>query len=720
MTKCWIPWLLIGLFAPIVHAQQSDEPHAQETPTQATEEKTEEKVEGDPLERGVKLYDMGAFAKAAEIFESDEGNAERPAALRFNAGVSHLKAGVFDEAARRFEEVSVRATGDLKLSAFYNLGYTRFEEGMALRNGADEVEDLESKLQQLISAAEALKKGLSFFQQARRESIETRNDPEIIHNIGVTKTALRAVIDEITQIEAAMREKEQEEALKEPVKLLFDLMTRERTRRLFTKAFVDLPDRKQRIGARKLRKDESASRELMEKLKRHLAEYDPAAQAQQPPMQQGTQPGATTTPDEGPSLEDRFLHASERSKPVIAKQREAEAALSELEWETAEAAMADAVRNMRQALSVLPLEFQLVLGDSLTVGSQTLGISEKIVQATGGDDQASDPIKDLSGASDMAGDEALGGLVSIIPPAHLEASTPLADGMEHVAWGAQVLKSTPPAAQQSSSPTAPPGMQSPPGDQPNPGLDESTTAQIHSLAALAENAARLARDELENARIPQSLPHQREALDALTQIAELLPKPPKTFEERIKELIQKEEAVRNALDNLDDVRDGREEMLEAFTAQQEENGQNADALAKEMSQSQDEKYHAPSEKVAEASLQVFDSAEATRTDLLDVAKPATDQAVKLLKEALDMLENKDDKKDEQQQDQQKKEEQKKDQQNQDQQQDQQQQDQQQQSQPKELTPREARLAMDEMDKERNEAEEKLAPAASRISVGKDW
>jgi hypothetical protein len=214
--------------------------------------------------------------------------------------------------------------------------------------------------------------------------------------------------------------------------------------------------------------------------------------------------------------------------------------------------------------------------------------------------------------------------------------------------------------------------------------------------------------------VADSISDQREARDKLLAIRDLLPKPPKPPAERIRELVEREQAVRRGIDNVSEMPEGRREAQESLAESQANDGREAEDIANELAGSQEENHKAAAEKTQEASQRIFSSGELLRRDQPDGARGATDRAIDDLKEALALLT--DQNQGDQQQDQQ--------QQNQ-QQQDQQQQGQQDQSEEQtgqgyKLTPRQARLEMEDMDRRRRQEEARIYPGPSSISVSKDW
>ena len=95
---------------------------------------------GDFLARGNAAFNQGKYDQAAAIYESEEDTSDL-LTRRFNAGVSWARAGAFQKAIERFEEVSARAEGDLRRSAFYNAGCSYFQKGKSIAQDSAKIED---------------------------------------------------------------------------------------------------------------------------------------------------------------------------------------------------------------------------------------------------------------------------------------------------------------------------------------------------------------------------------------------------------------------------------------------------------------------------------------------------------------------------------------------------------------------------------------------------
>ena len=213
----------------------------------------------DLLRDGNQAYRAGEFDQAIEFFETEE---EGPDLLtrRFNAGVSWLRKGKGDEAVQRFEDVAVRARGELRLASLYNLGWSHFQRGKATAQEAFPSEETEEKIQQLMAAAKSYSRAVEYFRR-----IDPPND-DVRYNIGIVKTALRTVLDEIARLEEEKRQREEDELLKSPPELIRHLIATEKRHRVWSRNLKEQPARRRRLPCRQLRKAEARNRLLAEKL----------------------------------------------------------------------------------------------------------------------------------------------------------------------------------------------------------------------------------------------------------------------------------------------------------------------------------------------------------------------------------------------------------------------------------------------------------------------
>ncbi|MBI4605981.1 MAG: hypothetical protein HY721_28790 [Planctomycetes bacterium] len=684
----------------------------------------------DLLSQGNRLFKEGKLEEAAKVYESEEDDADM-LTRRFNAGVSWAKARAAEKAAQRFEEVSAKADGDLRASALYNAGCATFEKAKGLAAQAQKVEGDEEKTKGLAEAAKAYHAAVGFFR-----SVDPP-DPDTVHNIAVAKTALRAVLDQIKRLEEEKRKRAEEDALKSPPELLRALAAKERLHRGLARVLAKEPAKSVRLGSRRLRKAEAENRGLAEKLHHHLAQA--AAPPQAPPPAAGAPP-QPPQPRGGPSGSSeeekaRNARAAEALSRAIEAMKEAEVACSKLDPAGAVPGHTKAVAELRSAIEALPIDLPGVIQEAIAGQEALNGAMDSLARAERGGiapEKPGDTAKDgaAGGSSlgkkivDAVKDKVLLPLAKLLSPAQTEDAKALADDEDDVVWSSRILSQAeiqaPEAAQTPGAPVLPP----PPGGQgPHPPEPQLTPEKAKELSeglqregTAALEASTKAKDELAAGRAASALPEGEAALEALKRAADLLPKPPEPPEVRLRKLIERQRAAREATGGLAGLEEEARKQAAAELAKgQRPDGKEAGSIAAELEGGPDEPAKAAAPKVREGEAQVYSSAEALDRSLAEEARGAVDRGVKAFEEALAILEGKDKKQDQQedpekqqdQQDSQKKDKKKP-------------QPRPDQDKPYALTPRDARAKREEMDRKRREEEAKIFAAPSGLTVEKDW
>ena len=144
-------WITTDLLTLVIAASGTLQVAAQDAPTSSV-------PTGNLLAKGNAEFAKGNYEEAISFYESEDETSEDTSAerltRRFNAGVSWTEAGNLETAVERFEEVSVRARGELRDGAFYNSGCTNFLRGKAQAQAALEVEDAEERIRKLTEAGQ--------------------------------------------------------------------------------------------------------------------------------------------------------------------------------------------------------------------------------------------------------------------------------------------------------------------------------------------------------------------------------------------------------------------------------------------------------------------------------------------------------------------------------------------------------------------------------------
>ena len=162
---------------------------------------------GDEVGRGNALFDRQDYAAALEAYTEVAAQLPESPEVVYNQGVAHYALGDYGEAERFFRQVD-RTAQDLELvaAARYNLGNSKFQQGMAQR---------ESDLQQALSALQA---SAAFYQGALEL---TPHDREAARNIEVVRLVIKDILDQLKD------QQEEQQAENELAEQLRDLQQRQ-------------------------------------------------------------------------------------------------------------------------------------------------------------------------------------------------------------------------------------------------------------------------------------------------------------------------------------------------------------------------------------------------------------------------------------------------------------------------------------------------------------
>lgn len=156
---------------------------------------------GADVGRGNALFDQQDYAAALEAYTAAADQLPDAPEVVYNQGVTHYALGDYGEAERLFRQVD-RTAQDLELvaAARYNLGNSKFQQGMAQR---------ESDVQQALSALQA---SVAFYQGALEL---TPDDREAARNIEVVRLAIKDILD---QLQDQQREQQAQNELAEQLR----------------------------------------------------------------------------------------------------------------------------------------------------------------------------------------------------------------------------------------------------------------------------------------------------------------------------------------------------------------------------------------------------------------------------------------------------------------------------------------------------------------------
>ena len=280
---------------------------------------------GVEVGRGNALFDQQDYAAALEAYTAAADQLPDSPEVVYNQGVAHYALGDYGEAERLFRQVDRTARGlELVAAARYNLGNSKFQQGMAQR---------ESDLQQALSALQA---SVAFYQGALEL---TPHDQEAARNIEVVRLAIKDILD---QLKDQQQEQRAENELAEHLR--------------------GLQQRQEDAAARsgQLANDsppESALSEALWQLRQEQQQItaDTAAAAQQLDEQAGSaQPSGTPSPSRVPEAGDeRRQEAHQKLQDAQSQQGQAADRLEGQELRSAASHQRAAAEDIAAALRAL-------------------------------------------------------------------------------------------------------------------------------------------------------------------------------------------------------------------------------------------------------------------------------------------------------------------------------------------------------------------------------
>jgi len=650
----------------------------------------------DYLSEGNAAYLAGEYDKAVSIYEKADSKDDF-LTRKFNAGVALLKKGDRSGALRRFEEVSVEAYGELKRAALFNIGYVHFQEGREIVRKAEEAvssggaQDLDSLITRLSEAAKAYRSALAALRRIDKPGEAARRA------VAVTKTALVAVLDRISRLVEEKRKRREEELLKNPPQLLKELIEREKRNRRLSRSLIDEPERVKRLACRRLKKAEAENRSLAEKLLNYVKNPPGAGSKQQP---QGTQSPTSLS-------EHKRKEAVTKLAEVLKEQREAEAAYARRSPREASPHHSRAIEALRAVRALFPLDVQALVKEGIETQEAVLAATEDLDSAGERGRTSSKGTQAGSFILELLSDNVLKPIARLLSPQMRRTVQELREEEEEVAWIGGVLSQATVQIPESAS--------GPQAQKPQAGKENAEAKKIAETirreGGVCRKAAQEAADLLKKAALTAALKPQKEALNALKKIAELFPKPPKSLEERLRELIERQQKAQDAAEGLRSLAEQAPAAKE-LAGSQRTDGKEAEKIAKELEARRQEKALKAADKVKEGAEHIYASAEALERVKAQAAVDSIEEAVKALREALALLTGKQGRQQQAEKERSGRQEKKG--------KGERKQKKKKQKTSYTLTPRLARLKREEMDRRRREQEARLLVAPSEIVVDKDW
>ncbi|MBN1418843.1 MAG: hypothetical protein JXP34_08705, partial [Planctomycetes bacterium] len=575
----------------------------------------------------------------------------------YNQACADADAEHWDDAIRRFEDAAVTAEPPVSAMARYNLGWCRFHKGEEAWREAEAVPEADAKQGPAGGGGkekiEALAKAAAEFAAARAFFEEVRpRDDDVRRNIDAAKAAARAVLDRIAAIQEKAREEEEAEALKNPPELLDAIREREKLHRALARGMADLGQEEMRSGARRLRKSEAENRALAEKLAAALAAFPGPGDPKEPPKEEV----------------DLRHEAAKIVGEAAAAQREVEVALIELDATAAAAAAGKAIEKLREARARFPFDPAALVAQLIPIQEGVIGATEALpasqepgerkgsetdsTEASESGAAKAAPEPDAKGAGarilDTLKDKVLAPLAKALTPRDTETGSALAEEEHEVVWGASILEMIDPdqaaaqAAAQGQGPALP-GAPPPAPDEAAHAKAKEIFEKVHDHAVEARAQATKARDALAAGDLAASLEPQRKALAALREIEALLPKPPKSPVERLKELLARQEAAEDAIGALEKLdADTRKDAIGALAESQTADGREAGEIAGDLEAmaSQQPPAKEAAKLVRDAEGEIHTSSESIRKNDAKGAGEAVERGIDAIRKALDLLSGK--------------------------------------------------------------------------------
>ena len=311
---------------------------------------------GAEVGRGNALFDRQDYTAALEAYTAAADQLPDAPEVVYNQGVTHYALGDYGEAERLFRRVD-RTARDLELvaAARYNLGNSKFQQGMAQR---------ESNVQQALTALQA---SVAFYQGALEL---TPDDREAARNIEVVRLAIKDILD---QLQDQQRE---QQAQNEVAEQLRDLQQRqeEAAARSAQLANEPPPEAARSEALRQLREEQQQISE------------ETAAAAQQLQEQAAAQPSPSSAPEAG---DERRQEALQKLQDAQSQQERAADRLEGQAPQSAASHQRAAAEDIAAALRALHDP-----NDAGTAGAPQAQDQQQEVEAQGAQEQPEQSVSD--------------------------------------------------------------------------------------------------------------------------------------------------------------------------------------------------------------------------------------------------------------------------------------------------------------------------------------
>ncbi len=280
---------------------------------------------GAEVGRGNALFDRQEYAAALEAYTAAAAQLPDSPEVAYNQGVTHYALGDYGEAERLFRQVD-RTARDLGLvaAARYNLGNSKFQQGMAQREG---------DLQQALSMLQA---SVAFYQGALELA---PHDQEAARNIEVVRLAIKDILD---QLQDQQRE---QQAQSEVAEQLRDLQQRQEEAAAKSAQLANEPPPDSALS--------EALRQLREE-QQQISEETAAAARRLDEQAESAQPSGTPSPSSAPDASDeRRQQATQKLQDAQRQQEQATDRLEGQEPQSAATHQRSAAEDIAAALRAL-------------------------------------------------------------------------------------------------------------------------------------------------------------------------------------------------------------------------------------------------------------------------------------------------------------------------------------------------------------------------------
>ncbi len=298
-------------------------------------------------------YEQSHFEQALKLYQQADAQGEGNHSIDYNIGLCHLRLGDGEKAVRQFEAVAsdTAAPASLRVDAFYNIGYVRataarkrLEETLApATQPAEQQAKDEARINELQAVADELLRAIGAFREAR----DLQPDEEIEHNIRAARILRRNVLGLLNK---EQQEKEKKDMLDDPGRYLAQLITEQDTQVSLSRYMLMVPvadpveERQTRRSAVRLQ------RKTMEKTNNfadQLAQFKEKVASSAP---------ASTQPAEETPREKIYKAIAAELKKAVDFQRDACAFFLDAERKPGYDQQKMAVERMKAASLMFPVE----------------------------------------------------------------------------------------------------------------------------------------------------------------------------------------------------------------------------------------------------------------------------------------------------------------------------------------------------------------------------